>query len=244
MDYKKPDNENDFLEFKKGVLSSLKNLIDTLCGNDDSKSYKKGVLLVYWLRDYIGYIKQERTFKPKFLPKYPQGSIIDVNFGFRVGSELGGRHYAIVLDRKNSKESQTITVVPLSSLKNERQKKLKYNVLLGESLYNLMVAKIKMQKYENSKEFLNLIKVDANLSKEEAATSIKKVQELTLAQDKALKRLYKLKKGSFASLGQITTISKMRIMDPLHPTDSLYNIKLPKEEFDKISARIKSLYLT
>ena len=38
------------------------------------------------------------------------------NFGFNVGSELGGAHYAVVVENNNNNASNTLVVVPLSSL--------------------------------------------------------------------------------------------------------------------------------
>ena len=63
---------------------------------DNPITYKKSALLYYWLRDYKNYIKNENTFNPKYYPEFYRGSIVNINFGFNLGSELGGLHYAIV----------------------------------------------------------------------------------------------------------------------------------------------------
>lgn len=44
----------------------------------------------------------------------------------------------------------------------------------------------------------------------------------------------KMKKGSIALISQITTISKMRIMDPIKETSVLTGISLPKQTMEKI----------
>lgn len=44
----------------------------------------------------------------------------------------------------------------------------------------------------------------------------------------------KMKKGSIALISQITTISKMRIMDPIKETSALTGISLPKQTMEKI----------
>ena len=49
--------------------------------------------------------------------RYKRGDVIKVNFGHRIGREHGGLHYAIVLDVKNPLQSNLLTVVPLTSVK-------------------------------------------------------------------------------------------------------------------------------
>lgn len=44
----------------------------------------------------------------------------------------------------------------------------------------------------------------------------------------------KMRKGSIALISQITTISKMRIMDPIKETSVLTGISLPKQTMEKI----------
>lgn len=77
--------------------------------------YKNAALLTYWLRDYLRYLKAENAFNPKYNITYKRGQIVYVNFGYRIGSELGGCHYAIVLDVKNSKSNSQVTVIPMKS---------------------------------------------------------------------------------------------------------------------------------
>ena len=52
-----------------------------------------------------------------------------------------------------------------------------------------------------------------------------------------------MKKGSVALVGQITTISKIRIYNPLHPNDTLSNIRISPALLDLIDAKITELYL-
>lgn len=116
MNFKDPKNILEFIKFQKQLLYKYKNYVKELM----QKDYKKAAILAYWLRDYLGYIKNEKTFMPKRLITYKRGQIVFVNFGFRVGQELGGLHYAIVLDVKNSKNTSTLTVIPLRSKKRQK----------------------------------------------------------------------------------------------------------------------------
>ena len=51
-----------------------------------------------------------------------------------------------------------------------------------------------------------------------------------------------MKKGSIALIGQITTISKMRIHNPKNSNDVLSGIKLSNEKLDMIDNEIRKLY--
>lgn len=115
MNYKDPINILEFIQFQKTVLRKYKNYIS----EQIKDNYKKVALLVYWLNDYINYIKNEKSFEPNRNIKYKRGQIVFVNFGFRIGNELGGRHYAIVLDQNNAPYERTLTVVPLRSNKKK-----------------------------------------------------------------------------------------------------------------------------
>lgn len=49
---------------------------------------------------------------------YKRGNIVKLNFGFNIGSEYGGLHYGVVLDNHNAQSSPVITVIPLTSVKD------------------------------------------------------------------------------------------------------------------------------
>ena len=67
----------------------------------------------------------------------------------------------------------------------------------------------------------------------------KNIEEAKVLQDK----LQDLKEGSVVSLGQIVTISKIRLLNPKSTHDSLYKIKISKEDMEIINEKIKYLYL-
>ena len=77
---------------------------------------KKQKILAVWLNKWANIIKQEKTFEPHFLPYYKRGDIVYVDFGFNVGNELGGIHYAVVIEDNNNKNNGNVIVVPLTSL--------------------------------------------------------------------------------------------------------------------------------
>lgn len=48
---------------------------------------------------------------------YKRGEILKVHLGYNIGSEEGGLHYCVVLDKENSIYSPVISVAPLTSVK-------------------------------------------------------------------------------------------------------------------------------
>ncbi len=80
---------------------------------------KKQNIIADWIRTWAQYLKFEKTFKPDRLKYYKRGDIIHIHFGFNVGNEQGGTHYAVV-DNNNNKSSGCVVVVPISSLEKGR----------------------------------------------------------------------------------------------------------------------------
>lgn len=81
---------------------------------------KQQNIIANWLFTWARYLKFERTFKPDRLKYYKRGDIVHVHFGFNIGSEQGGTHYAVVVDNNNNKSSGCVVVVPISSLEAGR----------------------------------------------------------------------------------------------------------------------------
>jgi len=80
-----------------------------------SRPPKKQQLLVDWLNKWSRLLQSEDTFMPSSLPYYKRGDIIYADFGFNVGAEYGGVHYAVVMEVDNNKANRNILVVPLTS---------------------------------------------------------------------------------------------------------------------------------
>ena len=109
--------------------------------NDPTGNHlKKANLLSYWIKDYVRMINFEENFNPARNIAYKRGNIIKIQFGFNIGSEYGGLHYGIVLDNKNAHNSPVITVIPLTSARENRT--LHSNsVNLGNDIYRLLKLK-------------------------------------------------------------------------------------------------------
>ena len=200
----------------------------------DNNNLKKANLLSYWFEDFAKYNLAEETFNPKLLKKYKRGSIIKANLGFNVGNEEGGLHYCIVLDKANALSSGTLTVIPLTSIKENK----KYNnstLNLGNEVYMNLKKICDNMSQKLSEEYENIWKLPAEKVEQfnVAFKYIKKVE----------KEISKMKKGSIALISQITTISKQRIYDPKNSSDILSNLRVSNHTLDLIDSKIKELFL-
>ena len=233
---KKELTKNNVQIHKNASISTLSSYLDDLINNPNT--LKKADLLSYWIEDYTKYLSSEDTFNPALYKSYKRGDVIKVNLGFNVGSEEGGLHYAVVIDKNNKISSPTITIVPLSSIK-DGETIHENNVNLGTDLYTSLDNKIKKFTNETFKQFQSAEDIRNASDEEFLKLSLFALKEI----NKMVMELEKMKKGSYAIINQITTISKQRIYDPKHTKDILSGIKLSNQNMDLINEKIKKLYI-
>lgn len=244
MDLKKPENKGALLSKIAELASSISTLLKNILAADQHKA----ALLYYWLRNYLRYIKQEETFNPKYFPQFKPGDIVKVDFGFGIGSEFGGLHYAIVLTPSNSKNS-TVTVVPLRSLKlgKESPKTLyKSDVYLGTELFTVLLDRSGKMLDKCSAFIKEVENTDhKTITAKDIARFEKQLDEAKDLLDKhniIMKEISRLNAGTVAIVSQIRTVSKIRIQNPKYLKDALYNMRVDKQATDKIRAVMKDLY--
>lgn len=97
------------------TLSTVRNMLETL-------EPKQQHIMAEWLDVWCKYISFEKRFQPQRLRYYKRGEIVLAHFGYNVGSELGGTHYAVIIENNNNNANNTVTVVPLSSLEDGKSK--------------------------------------------------------------------------------------------------------------------------
>ena len=132
--------KEDVIQNKKEAIKSLNKMLEFLINDPTGNHLKKANLLSYWIKNYVRMINFEEEFDPTRNISYKRGNIVKVDFGFNIGAEYGGLHYGIVLDVKNSHHSPVVTVIPLTSAKNEKETH-ENNVELGNELYRLLKLK-------------------------------------------------------------------------------------------------------
>ena len=190
--------------------------------------YKKSELLAYWIHDYAVYHDQERDFDVTKSGVFHRGDIIKVNLGFNIGSELGGLHYCVVLNKKDNPKNGVLNIVPLTS-KKENKKYPKSCVNLSNELYNILNQNIQK---ENKRLDKLLTKLD---DLEEIPKSIQEsISKEMKYIDQLGKSINQYKKESIVLINQITTISKQRIFYDV----VLKNVRLSNKSLDLIDEQI------
>ena len=252
-------DQESVIQHKKKAIRKLNSTLEHFINSNDSKSLKKADLISYWLEQYSGYLVAEESYDYKRVMHYKRGDVVQLNFGFNIGSEHGGLHYAIVLDKNNLQSSPVVTVVPLSS--GTEEETYSRDVYLGNELYEKLNNKYgklyeQIQKeLEDSKKLDRLIDyAKLNVFEKQPPERINevlidlsekktKLQEEIDRLQKYKKTVDKLKNGSIALVEQITTVSKMRIYTPKNSNDLLYDISFSDGALDKITNRIKELFI-
>ncbi len=132
--------KEDVIQNKKEAIKALNKMLESFINNPSGKHLKKAHLISYWIKDYVQMINFENKFEPTKNIAYKRGNIIKLNFGFNIGSEYGGLHYGIVLDKKNDHNSPVVTVIPLTSIKDSSAVHPN-SVELGNELYKSLKLK-------------------------------------------------------------------------------------------------------
>lgn len=252
---------DDIIKHKKNAIKQLNSMFEVFINSPNPKHMKKVDLIAYWIESYSKYLLLEEKFDYRSIPKYKRGEVISLNFGFNIGSEHGGLHYAIVLDNDNKQSSPVITVIPLSS--GNEEDTYDRDVFLGNELYDKLDAKYNKLITQVDEEISDLTKtleilkktmvinseIEESLEKDvkDHLNNLKKRVERLVNEKNTLqiyeKEISKLKSGSIALMEQITTVSKMRIYKPKNSSDLLYGMKFSDGAMDKINEKLKELYL-
>lgn len=274
-------NKESVISNKKTAIQKLNKLLERYINDPSGSHLKKANLISYWLKDYVRYLDFEEKFNPKRNIAYKRGNIVKVNFGFNLGAEYGGLHYGIVLDNKNDHSSSVVTVIPLTSAK-ENQKVHKNSVSIGNEIYRLLKIKydtiLKQLKAEEEEIYITkeailalleisrtkldeskrldygdarwkkLLEVKAHMNHTDDLEATwrekeKHNQEAQQYLEKIGEEIKGMKKGSIALVNQITTVSKMRIVDPKTSHGVLSGLSLSAENMDKINEKIKELFV-
>lgn len=239
---------------KEESLKTLETYIDSLINDENPKIQSKADKLSFWLEHWTTFLSFESKFRSTSLRRYKRGEIIKVHLGYNIGSEEGGLHYCVVVEKNNSINSRVITVVPLTSVKTATDvEHLKPGcVYLGNELFTSLNSKIiTTQKHlssniANAQERLEHLKQIApsdysseNFSElDSLQKDLANMRRESSLHSRMQAEINKMKKGSIALVGQITTISKIRIYDPKTNYDILSNVKLSNEMLDRIDNEI------
>ena len=123
------------------ALQTLRDFLNDCFSSNDTRENKRASLLSYWIKNYIQMLRHER---PQSYRRFQRGDVVKVDFGFRIGSEHGGLHYAVILNSNDSRQAPVVTVVPLTSLKSEEQRNSLHfgEIDLGDQLVQKLRSKL------------------------------------------------------------------------------------------------------
>lgn len=232
-----------YTELKRHALAELEAYMDSM---ED----RKGEKLAYWVQDYVKMLQKEKMFNPEKQIKYKRGTVVKAHLGYRIGCEEGGLHYAIVIDKYNDLHSPTATIIPLTSVKKgtDLSRLHRSKIYLGDELYELLSKKLATECESVNSSLQEVIeKLDEQRLADFAETDCldQKLGELQTRLEfcqKMKREIAKMHRGSIAHVGQIVTISKIRIYDPVHPKDVLTNIRVSAGTLDRIDQKVQELY--
>ena len=110
-------------------------------GNSENKRSEK---IAQWIENWTKYLNIEHEFNPKSIQALKRGSIVYADFGFNIGREYGGLHYAIVLNKKDARSNHLLHVLPLTSVKETTDmNNLKYFQLpIGNEVFQLLNSEL------------------------------------------------------------------------------------------------------
>lgn len=245
--------KEELLNHKNNALKKLDAYLIQLIDSPDKKINAKSDKLSYWLEDWTTFLDFEGRFSPSSLKRYKRGEIIKVHLGYNIGSEEGGLHYAVIVEKDNSIHNPVVTIVPLTSIKQDKDLShlRRGEVLLDNELFSKFSAKFnetfcsvkgehqrlqdKLQQFKDTEHVLRSYALEIE-NKQKIINS-----QLALL-EKMRFEISKMKNGSIALVNQITTISKIRIYDPKTAKDMFSGITLSDEGLTKIDEEIINRY--
>lgn len=240
-------SQPDLICHKKAAMQKIESYIDSLISNPNPDIQGKADKLSYWIEDWTTFLKFESKFSPSSLRRYKRGEIIKAHLGFNVGSEEGGLHYCVVIDKKNSKNSPVVTVVPLTSVKSKTDLHHLHlgDIFIGNELFTNLNSKINYtnkilaSRLNDLKDSIDNLTFDAPKEQRDKIDSDLALCKKDLDLFKRMKKeVSKMKIGSIALVSQIRTISKIRIYDPKTNYDILSGVKLSSDKLDLIDKEI------
>ena len=188
------------------IIQELEDYLHLLQRMDDEGN-KRSDKIAQWIENWVKYLKIEQVFNPRSIQALKRGSIVYADFGFNVGREYGGLHYAIVLNKIDARSNHLLHVLPLTSVKETTDiSNLKYFQLpIGNEVFQLLSNKALKKVRELSELYDRFSKKDGELREK-----VVMVESLIEDNKKTLEILKNLSSSDMddSSIKQILTINK------------------------------------
>lgn len=247
----------------KQILKASKNFEKV---HSTFKNNNKFRFLPNWLEKESNLFLSETQNTSKSYNVLKRGSLIFVDFGINIGSELSNRHWAVVLNKNDSPKSRNLTVLPISS------KEKKFSVMIDEviqqkskrfllpildkigfdyfSIIHYALTEITPFDLGSAEEIYQefLIQYGDAYNSESAkeiydnGAGMEKVENTNRKLKDLVSHYQRFNKISYAKCDQIKTISKDRIIY-INELDPCGKIKVSDETLDRIDEKLKELYL-
>ena len=127
-----------------------------------------------------------------------------------------------------------------------------YNAILEDGIYGTVIHKLNalIESARKTLEDAAKVKKEIEDASEEQQTALEELRQEKIKSARALidqadiwmKEITHLKTGSVAKIDQVTTISKMRISQPLKKNHPLYGVRLSERDLDKIDTKLMTLF--
>ena len=205
------------------IIQELEDYLHHLQRMNDEES-KRSDKIAQWIENWVKYLKIEQGFNSRSIQALKRGSIVYADFGFNVGREYGGLHYAIVLNRTDARSNHLLHVLPLTSVKETTDmSNLKYfQFPIGDEVFQLLKNEATQKIIELTKLYKRFSNKDAELR--ERAVIVESLIDDNIKAFEVIKNLPASDRDD-SFLEQIRTINK--------------NIDFTNAEADKINQELK-----
>ncbi len=213
-------------------------------------------------------IKQNQTRKR--FDSFDRGTIVSIEFGINIGSEMSGRHFGIVITKNDNNYNSILQVIPLTSKKKKDYISIAKEVfensielldIHSQSMLDEM-SRIKLNLDELNEETLPLQELTEHpeniendfLNGELDKLLVKSVKKVKMLQEsfekyqrdqgmleKIIQKYSVYSKDSYLCTKNLTTISKERIIK-INKFDPSGKIKVSGDTLDVIDKSIVSLF--
>ena len=212
--------------------------------------------------------RDENNKKYTKFKRYKRGTIVFVRFGINIGQEFSNSHFGIVLDKNDNPSNGILTILPLSSKQSndgvnigkslfstimnnaeKTNKELKeiIHMMFELQIFHNSCSPLPGATYRITKDNKNYdlwmnfyqrhdpnnkhIPVDMEIAKKWLQSDEDKVREL--------KKIYNnYNKVSYAKVGSITSVSKLKISKKINDLDPIGEIRLPVNIMEEIDIAI------
>ena len=205
------------------IIQELEDYLHLLQRMDDEGN-KRSDKIAQWIENWVKYLKIEQGFNSRSIQALKRGSIVYADFGFNVGREYGGLHYAIVLNKTDARSNHLLHVLPLTSVKETTDiSNLKYfQFLIGDEVFQLL-------KNEANRKITELTELYDRFSKKDDELQEKVAMVESLIEDN--KKTFEILKNIPSSDRDDSFLEQIRTIDK--------NIDFTNAEADKIKQELK-----